>query len=210
MNDNKPINNKKEQKKMKKLVVIMTIIGLCSVFSLKAQAQFSIHAGYSPSVLTEKTNVGVSHSAKYQSFYAGGLYSIDAYLISFSLGAKFQYDKQGGGAEAFVNTNVPDEQLQLGVPVLVNVNYNFFYSNGARTHYIKMFPYVGVMPTYRKDMGEQSGYKAFDVNLMGGLLLGYSHFNLYAGYEGGLLDLDNNEATTSHLRGWFFGVAYSF
>ncbi|MBQ6306048.1 MAG: hypothetical protein IJK78_05750 [Bacteroidales bacterium] len=195
---------------MKKLVVIMTIIGLCFVFGLQARAQFSLHAGYSPSVLTEKTNMGESHSAKYQSFYAGGLYSIDAYLLSFSLGAKFQYDKRIGDVDTFVNTNVPNEQFQVGVPILVNVNYNFFYSNGSKTIYIKMFPYFGVMPTYRKDMGEQSGYKAFDVNLMGGLLLGYSHFNLYAGYQGGLLDLDNNEATTSRLRGWFFGVAYSF
>lgn len=195
---------------MKKLMIILAIIGLCGAFCLKAQAQFSIHAGYSPVVLTEKTNMGESHSAKYQSFYAGGLYSIDAYLLSFSLGAKFQYDKRIDGTNVFVNPNVPDEQLQIGVPVLVNVNYNFFYSNGSKTTYIKMFPYIGLMPTYRRNLEGQSDYKAFDVNLMGGLLLGYSHFDIYAGYQGGLLDLDNNETTTTHLRGWFFGVAYSF
>ena len=33
---------------MKKLFVVLAIVGLCCVFGLKAQAQFSIHAGYAP------------------------------------------------------------------------------------------------------------------------------------------------------------------
>lgn len=199
---------------MKKLVVIMTIMGLCFVFGLQARAQFSIHAGYSPTVLTEKTNMGESHFVKYHSFYAGGLYSIDAYLLSFSLGAKFQYDKRADIPDVFVNPSVPNEQLQIGVPLLVNINYNFFFTNTvdgrSKTTFIKMYPYIGVMPTYRKDIRVQSDYKPFDINLMGGLLIGYSHFNIYAGYQGGVLDLDKNENTVSRMRGWFFGMAVSF
>ncbi len=188
----------------------MAVIGLCCAFGVKAQAQFSIHMGYSPSVITEKTNLGESHSAKFHSFYAGGLYSFNAPLLSLSLGAKFQYDRRIGNANAFVNMNVPDYQLQIGVPVLVNYNLNLYFNDLSVTYHYKIYPYVGVMPTYRIDLGKQSDYKSFDVNLMGGLLLGFSQFNLYAGYQFGLLDLDHNETTATYLRGWFFGAALSF
>ena len=190
---------------MKRLFILLAFVFLSAFFGEQAYAQFSFHVGYAPERLVEKDNLGEVNMAKYAGFYGSAMYSF-GHVVSFTVGAQARYNKRiDGNASAFKST-IPDAQISLEMPLTIKLNYFFYNSNGF---FLKTYPFVGVMPCYKLDRGIASDHKPYDVNLLGGLYLGYSHYNAYFGYRGGLFDIDNNDATKTSTHGWFFGLAFS-
>lgn len=225
---------------MKKLVVIMTIIGLCFVFGLQAQAQpnwkipngyklvtneyelleysyrhnYFIHAGYAAEKITQKTSMGEKNAVQYHGFYLGGLYSSGIFAIGPQL--RYQYLGSSNNEAAFYGI-LPEKQLLFELPVLVY--FPGTINNRLRTewdnklyvkHIARVIPFIGAMPSYKYGFGSSDDYKPFDVYGLAGLLVGRKHLNVYLGLRVGLLDMDKSNDTKTTAFGMFYGMSYSF
>lgn len=225
---------------MRKLFILLAVVGLCGHFNEKAQAQpnwkipngykpvsneyelykygyrhnFFIHAGYAPEKNTQKTSLGEKKTVRYQGFYVGGLYSSGI----FAIGPQLRYQYMGSSNnDASFNGILPEKQLLFELPILVY--FPGTINNRLRTewdnklyvkHIARVIPFIGVMPSYKYSFGIQNNYKPIDVYGLAGLLVGRKHLNVYLGLRVGLLDMDKGDDTKTSAFGMFYGFAYSF
>lgn len=215
---------------MKKALIIMAAATL--VFVGKANAQLGINIGYAPTTLTTKTtisNTTNTSSSEMNGFFVGVNYNFGfGKGLGLSVGLQGRYNtKTSTGSANFVvvsgNDKSTSTQILLDVPVLVNYSLALgrdaklsafagpalSYAVYGNTHVTTNTNILGTTSTTENDYsmyGGNSSNERFDLSIAFGLAFQYSDFRLFGGYRIGLLDLNNNDNTSTKTSGFFVGL----
>lgn len=198
------------------------------LFVGKANAQLNVHLGYSPVTYTTTYN-GNDEKMDLNGFFLGANYNINLTGdLNVGVGADFRYNTKSDTRKAgTLSIDVDHSQIVLDVPVLFNYGLslsdalrvsafagpNFSFALSGKSTYdanATVLSALGLSADGEFDWyGEDSDQKKFDIGLTFGLSLGYREFNLFGGYNMGLLNLSDSDNTTLKSANWFIGLGYA-
>ena len=206
---------------MKKFFTI-AILTASLLFAGQVSAQH-IHAGYSPEVWATGSN-----SVNLNSFFLGVDYNMPVSgALNLSVGGQLRYGTESGESSFYGLASSKHTTTLVGVDVPLLFNYTIAPSSqisftlfaGPKLSYTFMGKtkyegnVVGISGTSESDwFANNAGdlnLKPFNVSATFGLALGFQQFQLFGGYNYGLLDVDNSDNSTTKISGPFFGIGFN-
>lgn len=188
------------------------------------QAQNMVYVGYTPENLTYNNN-----SANFTGFYAGFSKNVGiAQGFGVAAGAHAHLNMRNTEGSLFGFTgDVKETQILIDVPVLFNygiaINKDLkitpfigpMVSLGlsGKSHVTVTTPIINTQTTHDFDWYNNDGVNdrpnnRFNISAVFGAALTFSNFNLFAGYNLGLMDLHKSENITMKTKGFFVGLGF--
>lgn len=141
-----------------------------------------------------------------------GLYMDSGALLS-AKGSKYTSMADGESADNTVRPHYLEIPIHIGYRYALGGNLKVFGSFGPYFA-IGLFgkaEYDNGMETLKSDVFGSDGMKRFDfgLGLRGGMEL-FDHYQIFLGYDWGLVDASNVAGTKIHNRNFYIGAAYLF
>ena len=204
---------------MKKVLAIVALVAALFVAG-NVQAQNMVYVGYAPETLAYSNS-----TANFQGFYAGFTKNIGiSNGIGVAAGAQFRLNTRNTEDSFWgITGKVKETQILVDVPLLFNYGI-------AINRDLKITPFIGPMfslglvgktqgndPIFGDHSSDWYGENGvagrpnnrFNISGVFGADVTFSRFNLFAGYNMGLMDLAKSENVTMKTSGFFVGLGYS-
>ena len=220
---------------MKRIFAFLAVAA-ATLIAGNSYAQLSIRAGYAPE--TWKTTVTVNNSSSTSTSNLTGLFVGAHYNfgltgdLKLSAGLQYRYnfnkETSSGDVLGIVGgtTEAKMTQSVLDVPVLLNYGLDLTEAMrlsifagptlnlalSGNTHYTTTVTALGKTNVTETDddwYGDNSPLETLNVSATFGVSLTYMHFNIFGGYNMGLLDMNKDSDIKTTTGGFFVGLGYS-
>lgn len=188
---------------MKKIFSVVAIAAFM-MFAGKANAQFSLHAGYQSQAINSEYN-STSTSTTGGGFYVGATYNYDVKMLGLGVAPGLYFGYTSTEMDLGISKKTYG-QMDLRIPVLLtwgtpvgDVGIAFFAGPNFN---------IGLGgDVYDKDKGNMKG---FDIGLTFGGKLSYQSISVDLGYNMGLMNRTDVKDYTVKFNQFFVGLGYSF
>ena len=201
-----------------KKIFAMVAVAAGLLFAGNANAQMSVYFGYSPESWTNENSTTSMNSI----FVGAGQNVPLSGALNAMIGAQLRcgFATEEGSFYGLASGKKTTTLIGVDVPVLLNYSLNLA-SDLKLTLFAGPKVNLGIVGKDKVVLNtivgngeyEHNWYDADDLNLNRfnvsatfGLALGLQQFNLFGGYNYGLLDMDNNDNTKTTISGLFFGL----
>ena len=201
-----------------KKIFAMVAVAAGLLFAGNANAQMSLHFGYSPEAWANENS-----TTEVNSIFVGVHQNVPlASGLNVMVGGQLRFGFESGESNFYGIASAKHSTTLIGVDVPLLLNYSLGLTNDIKlTLFAGPKVSFGIMGKTKFEgnvvgiggNGESDWYDANDLNLNRfnlsgtfGLALGFQQFSLYGGYNYGLLDMDNNDNTKTTISGLFFGL----